>query len=56
MMEHRWMSEKFDGVRAYWDGQKMYSKQGKILAIPQFFADYLPRVPLDGELWLVQFN
>lgn len=46
------MSEKFDGVRAYWDGKNMYSKQGNILQVPLEFLNGLPSFALDGEIWL----
>jgi DNA ligase 1 len=47
-----WMSEKLDGVRAWWDGTKFYSRQGNIYHAPAWFTAGLPSVPLDGELWL----
>ena len=31
------MSEKLDGVRGYWTGSKMLSKNGHILKVPSFF-------------------
>lgn len=45
------VSEKYDGVRAYWDGQQLLTRQGNALAIPDFFRRQLPAQPLDGELW-----
>ena len=47
-----WMSEKLDGVRAYWDGSKFLSRQGNEFHAPDWFVDGLPDTPLDGELWL----
>ena len=47
-----WVSEKFDGVRGYWDGMQMMSRQGNIIQTPLWFVDALPKTPLDGELWL----
>ncbi len=47
-----WMSEKLDGVRAYWDGRRFLSRQGNIYHAPDWFLDGLPDVPLDGELWI----
>jgi DNA ligase-1 len=48
-----WMSEKLDGVRAWWDGAgKFLSRQGNIYHAPAWFTAGLPSVPLDGELWL----
>lgn len=45
------MSEKLDGVRGYWDGDKMWSKNGKDLKPPDEFVRGLPGFPLEGELW-----
>ncbi len=47
-----WMSEKLDGVRAYWDGKQFLSRQGNIYHAPDWFLEGLPSVPLDGELWI----
>lgn len=47
-----WMSEKLDGVRAYWDGKQFLSRQGNIYYAPDWFTAGLPAVPLDGELWI----
>jgi len=46
-----YMSEKLDGVRAYWDGEKLISRNGKIFKAPQFFIKDFPKTELDGELW-----
>ena len=47
-----WMSEKLDGVRAYWDGRQFLSRQGNVYHAPVWFTAGLPDVPLDGELWI----
>ena len=47
-----WMSEKLDGVRAYWDGKQFLSRQGNIFYAPDWFIAGLPPMPLDGELWI----
>jgi DNA ligase-1 len=47
-----WMSEKLDGVRAYWDGTQFLSRQGNRYHAPAWFTEGLPAVPLDGELWI----
>ncbi len=47
-----WMSEKLDGVRAYWDGKQFLSRQGNLYHAPDWFCECLPSTPLDGELWL----
>ncbi|MCK5829499.1 MAG: DNA ligase [Methylococcales bacterium] len=49
-----WVSEKLDGVRAYWDGEKLISKQGNTYTAPSWFTKGFPSQPLDGELWLSQ--
>ena len=45
------MSEKMDGVRAYWDGQKLISRGGIELAAPAWFTEGFPPFAVDGELW-----
>ena len=46
------MSEKLDGVRAYWDGTKLISRLGNTFWAPEWFLDALPKdMPLDGELF-----
>ncbi len=47
-----WVSEKLDGVRAYWDGQQLLSRGGNIIAAPGWFLRDFPAQPLDGELWM----
>jgi DNA ligase 1 len=47
-----WMSEKLDGVRAYWDGKQFLSRQGNLYHAPDWFVEGLPSTPLDGELWI----
>ena len=49
-----WMSEKLDGVRAYWDGQQFLSRQGNLYHAPDWFIEGLPSEPLDGELWIAR--
>jgi DNA ligase-1 len=47
-----WMSEKLDGVRAYWDGKQFLSRQGNLYHAPDWFVAGLPATVLDGELWI----
>ncbi len=47
-----WVSEKLDGVRAYWNGNEFISRQGHIIHTPKWFIKNLPTIKLDGELWL----
>lgn len=47
------MSEKIDGVRAFWNGEKLISRHGNDLQYPDWFIEGLPSgIHLDGELWL----
>jgi len=46
------VSEKYDGVRAVWDGRVLRFRSGLTIAAPEAFVERLPAVPLDGELWL----
>jgi DNA ligase-1 len=47
-----WVSEKLDGVRAYWDGKGLRFRSGRPIVAPAWFVAGLPAAPLDGELWL----
>ena len=47
-----WLSEKLDGVRAWWDGKQFLSRLGNQYHAPDWFVAGLPDFPLDGELWL----
>lgn len=49
-----WVSEKLDGVRAYWDGKQLISRGGTIIAAPDWFTEGFPAQPLDGELWFAR--
>lgn len=46
-----WVSEKLDGVRGRWDGQRLVTRGGQVIAAPTWFTAGWPSVPLDGELW-----
>lgn len=46
------VSEKLDGVRAFWDGQVLRFRSGRRIAAPDWFIAALPATALDGELWL----
>jgi len=51
-LQDYWVSEKFDGVRAYWNGTNFVSRQGNVFHAPKWFTAVLPKRALDGELWL----
>lgn len=46
-----WVSEKYDGVRAWWDGSRLRTRRGRLIAAPAWFVRDWPAVVLDGELW-----
>ncbi len=46
------MSEKLDGVRAYWTGSAFVTRSGRRIKAPSWFCAGLPSIPLDGELWV----
>lgn len=46
------VSEKFDGVRALWDGRQLRFRGGGLVPAPAWFLAQLPPQALDGELWL----
>ena len=46
-----WVSEKYDGLRGYWDGQQLFTRGGERVQAPAWFTAGWPNTPLDGELW-----
>ena len=51
-LDDYWVSEKLDGVRAYWDGERFWSRGGNEYRAPDWFTEGFPDVPMDGELWM----
>jgi DNA ligase-1 len=47
-----WVSEKFDGVRGYWNGHQLLTRGGAVVRVPAWFTKNWPDTPLDGELWV----
>ena len=45
------MSEKLDGVRGYWDGKKLFTRQQIALNPPAYFTAHFPDFAIDGELF-----
>lgn len=50
-VENFLISEKLDGIRAFWDGKNLYSRNGKKLPAPAHFTRNFPPFAIDGELW-----
>jgi DNA ligase-1 len=46
-----WVSEKYDGVRGYWNGRELLTRVGNPVAAPPWFTAGWPTTPMDGELW-----
>lgn len=46
------MSEKFDGIRALWDGKTLKSRTDKAFGAPKCWTQHLPPFALDGELFI----
>lgn len=47
-----YLSEKLDGMRGYWNGHRLISRQGYIISSPAWFTSQWPKSPMDGELWM----
>ena len=50
-LQQYWVSEKYDGVRGYWDGKALWTRQGEPIAAPAWFTAGWPATPVEGELW-----
>lgn len=47
-----WVSEKLDGVRGRWDGQRLLTRTGQPIVPPRWFTADWPKTAMDGELWI----
>lgn len=45
------MSEKLDGIRGFWNGKTLLSRQGYPLSAPSYFTQDFPPFEIDGELF-----
>lgn len=50
-LQDYWISEKYDGVRGYWDGEKLLTRGGQPINAPAWFTAGWPSTAMDGELW-----
>ncbi|WP_092696738.1 MULTISPECIES: DNA ligase [Acidovorax] len=50
-LQDYWVSEKYDGVRGFWDGRTLRTRGGETVQAPAWFTAGWPQVPMDGELW-----
>ncbi len=46
-----WVSEKYDGVRGFWDGQRLRTRGGETVNAPAWFTAGWSAESMDGELW-----
>lgn len=46
------VSEKLDGVRAFWNGKVLRTRNGNLINAPDWFIEKFPVQALDGELWI----
>ncbi|MDD1791572.1 DNA ligase [Enterovibrio makurazakiensis] len=44
-------SEKLDGIRAIWTGERLITRQGNQISAPAWFTEALPPYAVEGELW-----
>jgi DNA ligase-1 len=47
-----WLSEKLDGMRGYWNGTHLLTRQGNLIHSPEWFTKNWPVHAMDGELWV----
>ena len=47
-----WLSEKLDGMRGYWSGSQLFTRQGNVIHSPKWFTQNWPKIAIDGELWI----
>ncbi|MET1255925.1 DNA ligase [Aliikangiella maris] len=51
-LDQFFVSEKLDGVRAFWNGTNFITRGGHLINCPPWFTERFPRQAMDGELWL----
>jgi DNA ligase-1 len=49
------MSEKFDGIRGFWNGKQLLTRGGQQIIAPDWFVENYPPFAIDGELWTKYF-
>jgi DNA ligase 1 len=50
-LDDHWISEKYDGLRGFWDGQRLRTRGGETIHAPCWFTAGWPAQAMDGELW-----
>ncbi|HEX7046094.1 MAG TPA: DNA ligase, partial [Gammaproteobacteria bacterium] len=49
-----WISEKLDGVRGHWTGERLLTRGGHVIFAPEWFTAGWPALAMDGELWIAR--
>ena len=47
-LQDYWVSEKYDGVRGFWDGRTLRTRGGETVRAPAWFTAGWPEVTMDG--------
>lgn len=50
-LEDYFVSEKLDGIRARWTGERLLTRNDNPIYAPDWFTEHFPDVVMDGELW-----
>jgi len=53
-IKNYWVSEKLDGIRGYWNGKQLLTRQGNNINAPKWFTQNWPHTVMDGELWIAR--
>lgn len=53
-IDQYWVSEKLDGIRGYWNGEQLITRQGNVIHSPDWFTQHWPTEVMDGELWIAR--
>ncbi|WP_432239294.1 DNA ligase [Herbaspirillum robiniae] len=51
LLQDYWVSEKYDGIRAFWDGARLLTRGGEVIQAPSWFVRGWLAQAMDGELW-----
>ncbi len=55
LISFRWMCEKYNGIRVFWDGHQLITaKQRQLVPLPLSVRSELPSIPFEAELWYNQ--
>ncbi len=53
----RWMSEKYNGIRVFWDGSSLTTSNDKLpIPIPSEYLENFPQIHFEAVMWYVNFH